>query len=361
MMKRVAVADGNFLTALGDLEQTWRGLLDGRSGLKKLKLQRLSHELPLGVITSISGSFGSRQRLQSLLEVLLHEIKGYDRNTRLFCASTKGAVDELLTCPDRVEGQPWQVAAYISDRLGLEDRGSMVSGACASGLLATIQAGMAIMTGQCDRALVVAVDLLAEFIVAGFDSLKSLSTGGASPFDVNRDGLSLGEAGGWLLLAAEETLDPGETVLAYLDNWAISCDATHITAPCRHASGLKRALGQLLKDKDVDVGGVNAHGTGTIYNDAMELLAFDEMFGGLPVCSVKGALGHTLAAAGVVETLLSVKSLEWMKLPPTVGLVAPQTSACTLSGGGTLAMRCPLLVNCNSGFGGINAAVLMSR
>lgn len=360
-MRRVAVVDGNCLTALGNLEKTWNELLVGRSGLEKLKLERLLHELPLATIKTISGNFGSRQRMQSLLDVLLNEINAYDRNTRLFCASTKGAVDELFDDADLPEWQPWQVAAYISNRLGLDDSGTTASGACASGLIAIIQASMAIRAGLCDRALVLAFDLIAEFIVAGFDSLKSLSSEGASPFDMNRDGLSLGEAGGWLLLAAEETVDPGETVRAYLDNWAISCDATHITAPCRYASGLKRALRQLLKDRETGVGGVNAHGTGTVYNDAMELLAFEEMYGGVPVCSVKGALGHSLAAAGVVETLLSLKSLELMKLPPTVGLVNPQESSCSLSGAETLEMHYPVLVNCNSGFGGINAAVLMSR
>ena len=191
--------------------------------------------------------------------------------------------------------------------------------------------------------------------------MKSLSPQGAAPFDVNRAGLSLGEGGGWLLLAAQERLGQGETARAYLDGWAITCDATHITAPCRHASGLKRALQQLLAGSETEIGGINAHGTGTVYNDAMELLAFSELFNKLPVCSVKGALGHSLAAAGLVETLLCVKSLESMKLPPTVGLVNPEKTSCILSGVEALTLDTPAVVNCNSGFGGINGALLMSR
>ena len=163
-MRRVAVVDGNILTALGDLEQTWDALLERRSGLVKQKLKRVAHELPLGTITSIPGELGSWLRLQALFDELFQGLKGYDRETMLFCASTKGAVDELVDCREAPEGQPWQMAKYLSEQFGLVDRGSMASGACASGLVALTQAAMAIRAGRCDRALVVAFDLLAEFV-----------------------------------------------------------------------------------------------------------------------------------------------------------------------------------------------------
>ncbi|MFN2366681.1 MAG: beta-ketoacyl synthase, partial [Desulfurivibrionaceae bacterium] len=100
----------------------------------------------------------------------------------------------------------------------------------------------------------------------------------------------------------------------------MSGDAGHITAPCREATGLLRALDLCTEGGSQPVGAVNAHGTGTRFNDAMEIKAFrHHLAGGIPVHSVKGAIGHCLGAAGVIEAALAVKSLAEGRIPPTVG------------------------------------------
>ena len=360
-MKKVVLVNGDILTPLGNLEVTWKNLLDLKSALAMRKIGAMEQKLPVAAIENLPGTIGSWNRLEALLEHIMAQIPSLPEKTKLFCATTKGAVDELIQSPTNAKGQPWQVAEYLSHRLGLTDPGTTVSAACASGLIAVIQGAMNITSGKCEHALVIGFDLLAEFIVSGFESLKALSHQGAKPFDRKRNGLSLGDGAGWLLLSAEDSVEKTSQPLAYLEKWSITCDATHITAPCRHASGLKAALAQVSSGAKFSIGGINAHGTGTVYNDAMELLAFAESFDTvLPVCSVKGALGHSLAAAGLVETLLSVESLKQMMLPPTVGLQTPEKSNSILTGKEPLPLKHPAIITCNSGFGGINAALLMT-
>ncbi len=361
-MKRIAITAGNILTSLGDLEATWDGLLRGQCGLVAEDFSSVATKYPLGLIQGLAGVGGSWQRLKSVVDRLLEDIPPLHENTRLFCATTKAAVDELIISASDVEGQPYQLADYIKKELGLSTDATTVSGACASGSLAIVQAAMQLAAGECEYALVVGVDLVAQFILAGFDSLKALSLAAAKPFDRNRDGLSLGDGGGWILLSTEDHfVESSATPLAWFEGWGISCDATHITAPCRYASGLKSALKQVLPYSGSRPGGINAHGTGTVYNDAMELLAFRDTYAEqVPVCSVKGALGHSLAAAGVIETMLSVESLHSAFLPPTVGCLEPEDGV-NISGSKTLPLLNSSIICCNSGFGGINCVLYLTR
>ena len=362
MNRKVVFTAGDVLTPLGNLQETWHGLLDGRTGIVQQGFGSLTGQWPLGIIPAIPSESGSWIRLKNVFDRLFFSLPQLPQKTHLFCATTKGAVDELLEEGGDKLGQPWQIADYLAGRFGLTEGRTTVSAACASGTLAIIQGAMKIAAGESDHVLVVGFDLVAEFILAGFDSLKALSPEGAKPFDRSRNGLSLGDGAGWLLLEAEESVQPGTTILGSLESWAISCDATHITAPCRRASGLIAALDKLFADASVPIGGINAHGTGTIYNDAMELLAFNEKCApGIPVCSVKGALGHSLGAAGVVEAMISLLSLQHNILPPTVGLEIPETSSCVLSGEKPLSLLYPSVVTSNSGFGGINAALLLTK
>ncbi|MGB3223349.1 MAG: beta-ketoacyl synthase N-terminal-like domain-containing protein [Desulforhopalus sp.] len=378
MMEKVVITGGDILTALGDLQTTWKKINAGESGLKRRNISSrdnvssLYSAYPLGLIECLQGQGGSWIRLQFLLDQLLSTLPSLPENTSLFLATTKAAVDELFIAESDQNGQPWHLADYLKEKLQLRGPATTVSGACASGTLAVIQGAMAISAGRCESALVIGVDMVADFILAGFDSLKALSPSIGRPFDRNRDGLSLGDGGGWLLMSSAKVAERAALpVLAGLEGWGITCDATHITAPCRSAGGLKLVLDQVFgsiglpNSSDISnskLGGINAHGTGTVYNDAMELLAFKEKCGcQIPICSVKGAIGHTLGAAGVIETLLSIKSLHEMVLPPTVGLEEPADGTNNLSGYNALPLLTPSILSCNSGFGGINAAVCLSH
>ncbi|MEN8190790.1 MAG: beta-ketoacyl synthase N-terminal-like domain-containing protein [Thermodesulfobacteriota bacterium] len=354
------ITRAGILTALGPLEETWQSLVRGESGLKQITIEKMEEKWPLGVIKTLSGEFGTIHRLESLLDQLLADIPPLNPDCELICATTKGAIDELLTKDEPTGGQCYQIGDEIKERLGLSGKATTISAACASGTIALIQGALRVQQGSSSQVLVIGLDLVSRFVLGGFASLKALSATGCRPFDRKRDGLSLGEAGAWLLLEKKPTGDsPFNGVVS---SWGIGCDATHITAPCRHGSGLIATLGQLKTRSQTPIGAINGHGTGTVYNDAMELLAFGSTLESqLPLFSVKGGIGHTLGAAGLVESIVCLKALEEGCIPPTVGLDSPEESTSQLSGHEVLPLGSPSIVNCNSGFGGINAAVLLTQ
>jgi 3-oxoacyl-(acyl-carrier-protein) synthase len=184
------------------------------------------------------------------------------------------------------------------------------------------------------------------------------------PFDAARDGLSVGEGAAAVLL----TSDAGSVRSApwALQGWGSSNDANHITGPSRDGSGLALAMRRALHTAGVAPGQIeylSAHGTGTVYNDAMEAKAFAAVFGSdsPPVSSVKGYIGHTMGAAGLVEAVLCTHVIAQGLIPATLGLedVGVDEPLRLLSR--HLDARVDRALSVNSGFGGVNAAVVIGR
>ncbi len=179
--------------------------------------------------------------------------------------------------------------------------------------------------------------------------------------------MTLGEAGVALLLTSESLAKQrGETPYAYVSGWGMANDAHHVTAPARDGSGLILACRQALTKSGIDnsaIAAINAHGTGTIYNDAMELTAFNEIFGDTlpPIHGVKGSLGHCLGAAGGVEIAIGCRSLQQQVIPPTVGCQEAEVAGQGQIKGLAQKISGDYLLCTNSGFGGINAAVILQR
>jgi 3-oxoacyl-[acyl-carrier-protein] synthase II len=165
-------------------------------------------------------------------------------------------------------------------------------------------------------------------------------------------------------MSAERAARLERPPLALVAGWGVSNDATHITAPARDGCGLIRAIDNALRLSQLDsdqIAAVSAHGTGTVYNDAMELTAFRHIFGNrpLPVYSVKGAIGHTLGAAGGIEVALAARALSEGVVPPTVGLLQAEPEAESLVSPRARDIAGDYLLTTNSGFGGINAAIIL--
>lgn len=233
-----------------------------------------------------------------------------------------------------------------------------VSTACASGNIALAVAAQALSNGKCSRAVVVGCDAVSLFVFSGFQALGAMSKHKCRPFDQHRDGLLLGEGAASLLLETGAGAHKGEIL-----SWGITNDANHITGPSRTGEGLQRAIHECLKRADIcadSVDAVVAHGTGTHYNDAMEMYAFKSVFGEtVPrICSLKGAIGHTLGAAGIIETALAAEILKRAYVPPTVGWSHSGRDRFEY-GGGPVGGK--YVLNCNSGFGGVNAALLLGK
>ena len=252
-------------------------------------------------------------------------------------------------------------------RLGLAGTAVNISAAFASGTIALARAAMMIASGRADAVLVCAADLVSEFVFTGFSSLGALSHAPCTPFDRNRRGLSLGEgAAAPLLMSSERAMRDQRDCLAKVVGWGAAADATHITAPARDAAGLVASILQALAAAGLaaeEICAVSAHGTGTVYNDMMELTAIDRVFGErrVAVNSVKGAIGHTLGAAGAIEAVLGVLSLSRGILLPTAGFRDPERGAAGRVSPQPRALKGDVLLTTNSGFGGINAALLICK
>ncbi len=358
---RVVAAACGVITGLGDLDATWNGLLAGRLAVAPTAVAGIDHCPPLSLVPGLRGETGSAARLGELLALLAATLPPLSDDTRLLVAATKGAVDELLSpVPTVPPGQVPGLAAAIADLVGLADTGVTVSAACASGTMAIGSGASMIRSREAGAVLVVGVDLVSRFVVSGFDALKAMAGETCRPFDRKRDGLALGEGAAYVLLTSAERagamgLDDGIVISAK----ASSCDAVHITAPCREASGLIRTLRQIDSPRG-GIGAINAHGTGTVFNDAMEIKAFEQVCPGVPFYSVKGAIGHCLGAAGVIEAAIAIETIKRGIIPPTVGLREPDEGAEAAVVRPRPLAR-PAVISCNSGFGGINAAVLFAR
>ncbi|MCL4731995.1 MAG: beta-ketoacyl-[acyl-carrier-protein] synthase family protein, partial [Planctomycetes bacterium] len=187
-----------------------------------------------------------------------------------------------------------------------------------------------------------------------------VSPTGARPFDVARDGLSPGEAGAACVLARAADA-PGAPRLA---GWGASNDANHISGPSRDGSGLALAIERALAGMDRSrVVAICGHGTGTRYNDAMEARAFHAVFGLRvpPVFGVKGSIGHTLGAAGLIEVILSARVAATGLIPPTAGFARGDDDfALDVVHGAPRRVAPGLVLTTNSGFGGMNTALVIA-
>ncbi len=369
----IHVVDARVVSALGAGPETlWRTLLAGQTGIAPVR--RFSTEgyscHAAGCIADLDAERDG-SRLGGLMEMLFDESPCVPPDATLFTATTKAGIDQLErtvrkeeTATDQILGG--QAADLMASRLGLKGRRCNINAACASATIALSLGASQIQQGQAESVLVCGLDLVSEFVFAGFSALHALSAQGCHPFDVDRDGLLLGEGAASLLLMSESACRRAKRrSLGRIVGWGIASDAHHITAPSRTGEGLILAIRQSLDRAQLrpsDVAAINAHGTGSVYNDAMELKAFSEIFDCMPpLHSIKGATGHTLGACGAIEAIVGLFSLEHQCIPPTVGLRTPEPSGCGRVSAQTQPFSGDYLLTTNSGFGGINAALILQR
>ena len=214
---------------------------------------------------------------------------------------------------------PHSIGRFVQQATGLRGPCMTVATACSSSAKVFAQAARLIATGQADAALVGGVDTLCGSVLYGFNSLGLVSQAPCRPFDARRDGLSLGEAGGFALLEPAGERDAG----LQLRGWGESSDAHHMSAPHPEGLGARLAMRDALARAGIrpdEVGYLNLHGTATPANDAAEALAVAALFPGtLHASSTKAWTGHTLGAAGIVESVFALLALEHGLLPGTLG------------------------------------------
>jgi 3-oxoacyl-[acyl-carrier-protein] synthase II len=287
---------------------------------------------------------------------------------QLFEAWDAGPASRPLSRVDVAAVPYWGPAVRLARHVGVRGPVATPQLACASGTAALALALSWIRDGHADVVLAGGADFICRFVVAGFNALKATSRA-PRPFDRDRRGLALGEGAAVLVVEdAAHAAARGARVRARLRGAGYAADAVHMTAPDREGAGAARAMQAALRDADIasrDVGFVSAHGTGTIYNDAMEARAIARVFapGAVPVDSIKGAIGHTLGAAGALEAALCVAVVGDGVIPPTAGLerVDPACAALDLVFGSPRRTRVDVALSTSSGFAGANAAIVVER
>lgn len=248
---------------------------------------------------------------------------------------------------------------FTAEVLKLQGPMTMVSTACSSSAKVFLIAQRWIDAGLIDAAVVGGVDSLCLSTLQGFNSLQLLSENICRPFDVARNGISVGEAAGFALLdrspAAVQFAGGGE-----------SSDAWHMSTPHPDGHGAQSAMHAALtaaKLEPSDIGYVNAHGTATPANDRSEAAALMGVFGShhVPVSSTKGITGHALGAAGIVEAIVTTQALTHQVLPPTANLVAPDPlfDLNLVRGATPSAFR--YVMSNNFGFGGSNCTLIFKK
>lgn len=320
---------------------------------------------------SVGNSGEWRARAQACVRQVMGSGWAPER-TGLVIATTKGDIDaEVAWIRERDRGGesrlgPPALAAGFADKVAW-----IVSTACSSGLVALIDAACCLLDGEADAMVVCGFDAAGNFVRDGFGALKAVSPAGiCRPFDRDRDGLMLGggAAACRLVRGGGGKRDSQESTGVALTGWGLASDAVHMTAPDRAGAGLVRAMEAALRQARLEPGDIDvilAHGTGTRYNDAMEAVAFANCFGagnarGPAITAVKGLIGHTLGASGLIEGLLAARMIEMQSVPPIVGLREPERAGLDFVRE-TRATPVRHVMKVASGFGGLNAAVIFSR
>jgi len=374
-INRVVITDYDLVTSYGlGINPLWDGLLLNKSALGRL--DRFSTKQFLSsnaaVVSKLDYNKSESLVMQMLAPVIRKNISSIPDDALLILASTVGEIDllekdVLASRAQKSKTSPQAFLQKIEKLAKLKKPGIFVSCACASSSTAIAQGASLIRQGREDCVLIVAADSVNEFVFSGFSALMALDKDKARPFDKNRSGLSLGEAAGFVLLMSKDRAKREKRNMPVeVLGWGLSCDANHMTGPARDGNGLIRALTRALKLAKIsqtDIGCISAHGTGTLYNDAMELKAFKQVFKNLPlpIYSVKGGTGHTLGSAGLLETLVALKALKEKIVPLTVGLENIDEQAIGWADISPRELKKDIVVINNCGFGGINAVLVIKR
>jgi len=388
-MRRVYFGADHIITSLGfTTEENARQIQAGNSGIKVLEDDNL---FPGPVAFSAVNTKELDQRFDEarkkiniasfsigftrLEKMFLTSIAGAmenstvdprDPRTIMIFSTTKGNIDQLGRKPSKALNPSriylWQLAGFIAGHFHHPHRPLVISNACTSGSVAIMVAARLIASGQYDHAIVSGGDIVSEFVISGFQSFQALSPKACKPFDVDRTGLSLGEGCGTVVLTSDLAQAGVNKPVVYLGG-ATSNDANHISGPSRDGEGLYLAIASAMKEAGVTAGDldfISAHGTATPYNDEMESLAL--AWAGLdqvPVNSFKGYIGHTLGAAGVIETILSVYSIRNGILFKSAGYNENGVSRPLNIITGNIHKPVRRILKTASGFGGCNAGLVI--
>lgn len=379
-MRKVYAASDNIISSLGfTTRENADFLMAGETGIKLHEDIRISpspywaSQVNNSVLIQQFSEFAEPKKFTRFEQLAISSIRDAilkchvnftSPRTLFILSTTKGNVDifDVRTnyAVDSDRAYLWKTASIIQQFFNLANTPLVVSNACISGVVAIIIGARLIRSGRFDHIIVCGTDLVTEFVLSGFNSFLSLCAGPCKPFDKDRQGLSLGEAAGTLILTCDKDLAARPEVC--IGEGYSSNDANHISGPSRTGEGLYIAIMRALEHSQSKVDYISAHGTATPYNDEMESVAINRAkLGDVPVNSLKGFWGHTLGAAGVVETIAGIFSLRNDFLFKTLGYSESGVSQSIAVISENRQTPVHNILKIASGFGGSNASLLITK
>lgn len=371
-----------FITGMGIIspvgngaDQTERSIRQGHSGIRPLRLfsSAALEPLPVGE-TDLPPTAETVPRTHHLALLAAREALGDTGRTpdAIVVGVTTGGI--LTTEENLKSGRKdpsayryhsvGSVAQYLAAELNCPGWLITVSTACSSGTVALKVAENLLRTGRAGCVLAGGADSLCRLTYFGFNSLQLIDPAGARPLDINRNGMSISE--GAAMFRLEARLSVPEGALAEIHGAGLSCDAYHPAAPHPDGRGGAAAMAAAMKAAGVtsdQIDYINLHGTGTIHNDLSEAKAIHTLFRGSkpPLSSVKGAFGHSLAAAGAIEAAVCTLSLQKNLIPANVGCVTPDPALKLDPVRQVVESEVQTVLSNSFGFGGNNAAIVLGR
>ena len=361
----------NIISPLGETtEQNFQALKAGRSVLREYNGYR-------GVREPYVASLITEEQIASLREdgltlfesLVIASVKrtiastGLDvtqANVVFILSSTKANI-ELLEGNDFSDAEyPGVSAERIAQSIGISTMPITVCNACISGVSAIILAKRLLEAQVYDYAIVCGADRQTRFVISGFQSFKAVSTAECRPFDLERLGLNLGEAVATMILARDDVAPKKSWGIA---SGAIRNDAYHISAPSKNGEGAYLALSAICQNRDIrQLAFINAHGTATMFNDQMESVAIERAaLNEIPVNGLKGYYGHTLGAAGILETIISARACDEGMVLGTKGFDELGVSGKIRLSNSHQICTGNCFIKMISGFGGCNAALWITK
>ena len=371
----IYIDQSEIITGLGStLGMNYGSVIAGKSALKKEIYRDQSYYFSRIDWNSADcewNSTGNYSRLEKIIILSVKKVLSKSAvdvsspGTVFVVSSTKGNIEDFAYKAADFSGKRirlWEMARAVSTFFSNPNEPVVVCNACVSGLSAVITAKMLLESGKYDSAVVCGGDLISDFIVSGFSAFKALSSDACRPFDSARCGLNPGEAAAAVIIRKEDYVKPGNV---YIAGCGTANDANHISGPCRNGTGLANAIISALSEagmRSSEVDSVSAHGTGTIYNDEMESIAFEKCgLVNVPVFSLKGNWGHTMGAAGLIELAVSAEAMKNNIILPSANYSEKGVSGNIKISQKAVEDRNKVCLKTASGFGGCNAGVVLKK
>jgi 3-oxoacyl-[acyl-carrier-protein] synthase-1 len=379
LMSQIHIISENIISALGfSTSENQDTVLKNVSGIKSYENTELTDEkgslslVDSDLLEKEFAGLGDSNAYTRLEKIILVSVSKTFNNidfrpgkkTGFIFSSTKGNIDLMYSSENTIDKKRaylWNTAQLISKYFGIESHPYVISNACISGVVAINTASQLIQSGVFDDVVVCGADVASKFVISGFQSFKALSPEPCKPFDENRDGISLGEGVGTVILSRNKLRDNDIVVKPGIS----TNDANHISGPSRTGDGLFAAIDAVIKNNNLtgkDINYVSSHGTATPYNDEMEAKALASAgVENAPLNSMKSYIGHTLGAAGIIETILAAESMKQGIIAKSLNYTDHGVSIDLNILKENIKQDITHTLKTASGFGGCNAALILEK